>query len=129
MGTAMWKSATILLVFLAAILPVQAEQAMTADEIKATLSGNTAEGQLLKWGISHQTYFHTSGEFRRVDGNGNKGKGKWYVDNYNHLCFEARRSRCRIIKKRDDGGYNMYNRKEELIATFDKIVPGNPHDL
>ena len=123
------KSIIVSVLLLVFALPVCADEAMKAEEIKSLLSGNTVEGQLTKWGISQTTYYESSGHFRRIDGNNNKGKGKWYVDKHDYLCHEGRRERCRIMKKRDDGGYNLYNKKEELLLEIGKVLPGNPHNL
>ncbi len=120
---------SVVLLSLLYALPVYAEEEVSGEELKKLLSGNTAEGQLIRWETSHKTYFDPSGDMRRVDGKNNKEQGVWQVDKYGRLCIEVKKERCRTVKKRSDGGYNVYSRREELKYTFDKIVPGNPNNL
>jgi hypothetical protein len=105
-----------------------AETKVPGDELKALLSGNTAEGKYIRWGTTHKMYFAASGELSRVDSRNNKEAGRWYVNGSGDLCIEVRKERCNQVMKRDDGGYNVY-RKGELRFTFDKIVPDNPYHL
>lgn len=117
------------LVCLAAMqLSHAAETKLKSDEIKALLSGNTAEGRYIKWKTTHQMYFDATGKLRRTDSLNNKEKGTWTVNKSDELCVEVKKERCNEVMKRDDGGYNVY-RKGKLRFTFDKIVPGNPHNL
>ncbi|UCE88284.1 MAG: hypothetical protein JSW10_07925 [Pseudomonadota bacterium] len=99
-----------------------------ADELKALLSGNTAEGRYIKWETTHKMFFDASGEIRRVDSLNNEEKGEWYVNKQGELCISVRKERCSEVTMRDDGGYNA-SRKGTLVFTFDKIVSGNPHNL
>lgn len=45
------------------------------------------------------------------------------------LCYEIRNKFCRRVKRRNDGGYNLFNKKKELLQTIEKITDGNPYKL
>ena len=101
---------------------------LDGDEIKKLLLGNTAEGKFAKWGTTHKTYFDPTGKLRRIDNLNNKESGFWAIDNEGHLCIEIGRRKCNTVKRRPDGGYDVY-RAGELRHTYDKIVKGNPYNL
>lgn len=105
-----------------------AETKISGDEIKMLLSGNTAEGKYIKWKTTHKMYFEATGKLRRIDSLNNKEIGEWYINKSGQLCFIVRKDRCNDVMKRDDDGYNIY-RRGTFKFTFDKILPGNPHNL
>ena len=105
-----------------------AETRVSSEELKTLLSGNTVEGRYIKWGTTHKMYFEATGKMRRIDSLNNEEKGAWSVNKNDELCVEVRKERCNEVMKRDDGGYNIYRRGTHKF-TFDKILPGNPHNL
>ena len=106
---------------------IAGETRVSGDELKSLLSGNTVEGNYIKWKTTHKMFFDASGEIRRTDSRNNDEKGNWriYKDD---LCVEVRKERCNQVMKREDGGYNVM-RRGEVKFTFEKILPGNPHNL
>ncbi len=106
-----------------------AEEAVDGETIKKVLAGNTVEGKLVKWGTTFKMYFTENGYFKRVDSLNNKESGEWEINSQSKLCILLNKKRCRIVKKRDDGGYNVYSNAGELKMTFDKVLPGDPHNL
>lgn len=105
-----------------------ADTKVSADELRTLISGNTAEGKYIKWGTTHKMYFDASGKIRRTDSLNNAEKGSWYINQSGELCISMRKERCNEVVKRDDGGYNVM-RAGNVKFTFDKFLPGNPHNL
>ena len=105
-----------------------ADTTVSGEELKKLLSGNTAEGRYIKWETTHKMFFDAAGKLRRIDSLNNREEGSWSVNKSGQLCIEVRRERCNDVTKRPDGGYDV-SRRGEVKFTFDKIVPGNPHNL
>jgi predicted RNA-binding protein (virulence factor B family) len=108
---------------------VFADKGLEKDELEALVTGKTLEGKWIKWNTTYRMYLATSGEFRRIAGTATKEEGRWWINKKGKLCFEKNQKVCRRVKQREDGGYNLYNRKKELMQTIDKILDGNPHKL
>ena len=109
-------------------LSANAETRLSADELTTLISGNTVEGQYIKWKTTHKMFFEETGKIRRIDSLNNKESGEWEVNKSGELCVSMKKTRCNEVMKRDDGGYNIY-RRGNLKFTFDKVLPGNPHNL
>lgn len=105
------------------------------EELEKLIAGNTAEGQSVKWEKGMTWYFHKLGQIKKIDEHGNKGKGIWFINEEGELCIEFKRGgeRCRTAVPRTDGGYDIYGTEypeaEELKWIFNRVLPGNPHDL
>jgi len=105
------------------------------EELEKLIAGNTAEGQNVHWEKGMTWYFHKTGQIKKVDEHGNRGKGSWFINDDGELCVQFKRGgeRCRIVVPRTDGGYDIYGTEypeaEELKWTFKKVFPGNYHDL
>lgn len=108
---------------------VFADKRVEKEELEALITGKTLEGKWIKWNTTYKMYLDPSGEFRRIAGTATKDEGRWWVNKKGKLCFEKNQKACRRVKKRDDGDYNLYNKKKELMQTIEKIVDGNPHKL
>ena len=106
---------------------IAGETQVTGEELKTLLSGNTVEGNYIKWKTTHKMFFDASGEIRRIDSLNNKETGNWRIYK-NELCVEIRKEKCNKVMKREDGGYNVM-RRGDVKFTFEKILPGNPHNL
>ena len=110
-----------------------AETKVSGDELRSLISGKTLEGKWLLWDSNYRMYMDPSGEFRRLYGKGteltNEFNGTWTINKKGKLCYEVKNMACRRVKKRDDGGYNLYNKKKELKQNIKKITDGNPYNL
>ena len=108
---------------------------LAKEEVEKLISGNTAEGQNVKWEKGMTWYFHKLGQIRMIDEHGNRGKGRWFINDEGELCTQFKRGgeRCHTVVPREDGGYGIYGtdypEAEELKWIFKRVLPGNPHDL
>lgn len=103
-----------------------AEAKLTYDESMAVFNGNTIEGIITNHDVAYTMYLDPSGSLVRKF-RGTVEKGNWRINQKGKFCIEFGQEKCRKIKKRDDGGYNAYNRHDELKFTIDKVLPGNPN--
>ncbi len=108
---------------------VLADGQLDKETLETLIKGNTIEGMILKWKSSYKTYFDPSGKYGRIDSKNNKEGGVWKVEKDGSLTMVGRKEKRRIIKQRDDGGYDVYNHKGQVTWTIDKITPGNPYNL
>ena len=106
-----------------------ADEKISQDEAIELLTGNTVGGKIVQWDTTFKMYLHSSGKLVRQDSRGNVEKGDWRINKKGKFCIEFGSEKCRTIKKRSDGGLNLYNRHGDLKMTFDTIKPGNPDKL
>ena len=132
----MYKTSTFLISVLFMFLTVSvvwAETIVEGDELKNAFSGKTLEGTMPKWGSNHRTYLDPSGTLKRAFGKkgsfNNTEQGSWRIGSDGRFCLDIQKERCRTVKRRDDGGYNFYNRWDEVVLTIDNILDGNPYNL
>jgi hypothetical protein len=108
---------------------------LNKEALEKLITGNTAEGQAVEWKKGMIWYFHKLGKIKKIDEHGNKGKGEWFVNDDGYLCakFKRGKERCRAVVPRTDGGYDIYGtdypEADQLKWSFDRILPGNTHDL
>jgi hypothetical protein len=113
----------------------QAAGPLNKEDLEKLIAGNTAEGQNVHWEKGMIWYFHKTGQIKKVDEHGNRGKGSWFINDDGELCIKFKRGgeRCRTVVPREGGGYDVYGTEypeaEELKWTFEQVLPGNPHDL
>jgi hypothetical protein len=116
----------VALVFAAAA--TAAPKGLSQVEAEQLVKGNTAEGTN-RWKKNMTWYFAGSGELRKRDDRGNKGKAKWSINNKGELCFQDKHMKspeCGAIVPRADGGYDVFL---EGQWNWKKVAPGNPHKL
>jgi hypothetical protein len=129
-----------LLVFLAVFFLLfsntnNAAEPLGKEALEKLIAGNTAEGKSVQWEKGMTWYFHKIGKIKKADEHGNKGKGEWNINEEGELCvkFKHGKERCRTVVPRTDGGYDIYGayypEADQLKWTFERILPGNPHDL
>jgi hypothetical protein len=109
-------------------LSYAAEQ-LDKDTLETLIKGNTVEGRKIKWKTTYRMYFDPSGKFQRIDSLNNKEGGEWHVERDGKLRMTGRKEKYRTVKQRSDGGYDVYNRRGQVIWTMDKVSPGNPYNL
>jgi len=108
---------------------ISADTRVDKQELEELITGKTLEGQWIMWNTTYKMYMDPSGELNRVYGDGKKQHGRWWVNKKGKLCFEVDNKACRRVKKRGDGGYNLYNKQKELKQTIEKISDGNIYKL
>ena len=105
-----------------------AEEKLNYEEALEIFSGNTIEGKITNFDVDYKMYLDSSGSFVRIF-RGTTDKGNWRIKKNGRFCIELGQEKCRKVKKRDDGGYNAYNRFGDLKFTINKVLRGNPHKL
>lgn len=127
----MKKSILILLAsFICVSNPVFAGDFMSADKVKALLSGKTVVGKGLKKNFTVTTYFAPDGTMTG-NKNGNQRKGMWRVESDGLQCveFDDGASNCRYIKDNGDGTYTKIKVKgdgdEIETVLWESIQDGN----
>ncbi len=109
--------------------------ALSGNEVKELVSGNTVEAVHATIGYSIITYHLADGTYRQLR-DSETCSGKWSVDNEGQLCMMRTGwgGECRLIVK-DGNVWKAYKipknpmkpRKHE--RTFNQVVKGNPHNL
>jgi hypothetical protein len=105
-----------------------APKGLSQAEAEALIKGNTAEG-VNRFKKNMIWYFDASGELRKKDDLGNKGKAKWNINKQGKLCYQDKHMKsenCAAILPRADGGYDV---PFDAQWNWQKITPGNPHNL
>ena len=122
---------SILFIFLAinAIGVAVADEKLDKATLETLIKGNSAEGKNLVWNITYKMYFDPTGRFRRIDSRGNREGGDWEIEKDGTLFMMGNKNRRRTVKQRSDGGYNVYNRRGDIIWTMEKVTPGNAYNL
>lgn len=127
--------AVLVVIFLLFSSISNAADSLGKEDLEKLISGNTAEGQNVKWKKGMTWYFHKLGQVKKIDEHGNKGKGSWSINEEGELCVQYKRGgeRCRIVVPRSDGGYDIigteYPEEDQLKLIYSRVLPGNPHDL
>ena len=124
--------------------------ALNGKEIKQLVSGNTVAGHFtraredkdyLTTSIQFRAYFGADGEFVEKSSSSRAGGGAGHVAAHGSwaakkgkLCIQFRdaknnKKRCRKVIPMDEGKYGLYSGKGKLTRTWDRVVPGNPHEL
>ena len=126
-----WRAAflggSVLLMLLTPAV-VAGPAALSQEEAEKLIKGNTVEGTN-RWKKNMIWYFGDFGELRKRDHLGNKGKAKWNINKRGELCYQDKhmnKETCAGIVPRADGGYEV---GFEAQWKWDKVLPGNPHNL
>jgi len=122
--------ATCLLTIIFATGVVLAADALSKEEAEKLIAGNTAEGIVVKAQRKMTWYFAEDGHIHKILPTGEKKKTKdtWNIDKKGNLCYQDKwmqQPLCGPINRRADGKYDAIDGR----WVFDKVLPGNPHDL
>lgn len=126
-----WSIVFSLLAMSLSGLSYAAEQ-LDNGALETLIKGNTVEGKRIKWKTTYKMYFDPAGRFTRIDSLNNEERGEWRIETDGTLCMighRREREKCRTVKQRNDGGYDVYNVRGQVIWTMDKVSPGNPFSL
>jgi hypothetical protein len=107
---------------------VAGPKGLSQAEAEQLVKGNTAEGTN-RWKKNMTWYFDGSGELRKRDHLGNKGRAKWSINKKGELCFQDKHMKsdeCAAIVPRAEGGYDV---PLEGQWKWNKVTPGNPYKL
>jgi len=107
---------------------IGAAKGLGQAEAEQLVKGSTAEG-VNKWNKKMIWYFDPSGEVRKKDDRGNKGKAKWNIDKKGQLCYQDKQDRdekCGPIIPRGEGKYDV---DMPGAWKWNKVTPGNPNNL
>jgi hypothetical protein len=107
-----------------------AADALSKEEAEKLIAGNTAEGVVVKAQRKMIWYFAEDGTIHKLLPTGEKKKTKdtWNIDKKGNLCYQDKwmqQPNCGPISRRADGKYDAIDGR----WLFDKVLPGNPHDL
>ncbi|MGD9385989.1 MAG: hypothetical protein PVF28_05505, partial [Thioalkalispiraceae bacterium] len=119
--------ASLLLMFFSSNLTLGAET-LSKEEAEKLLNGNTAEGVNTKWDKKMIWYFQEGGTLRKQKPSGKRGRAEWSLDDKGELCHQDKHQDepvCEPVVRRDDGKYEAMDGRWR----FDKILPGNAHNL
>ena len=123
---ALISSTTIALIFISG--SAIGAETLNRQQVEELLKGNTAEGVNTKWDKPMIWYFQEGGTLRKQKPNGKRGRADWSIDKNGQLCYQDKHmdeAICDSVLKGDDGKYDANAGKWR----FDKILPGNAHDL
>ncbi len=143
-------SIVTLITLLATVQPVLADTALSGEEIKQAISGNTVVGERWKKGVSKEyiqkairfkTYFNKNGQLAEKGDTTGQGysssilaHGSWKVKK-NKLCFtfsdairKSGEQMCHKVIRRDDNTYGL-TKKGKDKRVWKEILPGNPYNL
>lgn len=129
---------------------VDIKSALSGQEIKQLVSGSTVEGhfvrpredkEFLTTTVRFRTYYSPNGDviekssaFAAGSGVGHvAAHGTWSV-NKGKFCVQFRdakdnRKKCRNVVPAGAGKYELHTGKGKLYRTWDRVVPGNLHEL
>jgi len=109
------------------IIPVNAEKTLSAEELKARISGKTADGYNHKKDFSYKNFFNPDGTLLRHTADGHRTKAKWRVkDNGDHcvLWEGSEKERCGPFVDNSDGSVSKFS-KGKKVVTLKNFVDGN----
>lgn len=104
-----------------------AANALTADQAKALIAGNSAAGFADALGKNYTAYYSPEGKLTQVLETGKKRQGTWKVTDDGHFCtqFPTESERCTKIFPADHGEYQRIKDDGMVTNTFKKFQKGN----
>lgn len=105
-----------------------ASETLSKQEVEKLLIGNTAEGMNTQFEFKMTWYFRKDGAIKKQKASGQRGKGEWSIDKQGRLCYidkHMEEPACEPVIREPDGKYYANDGKWR----FDKVLPGNPHNL
>ena len=123
----------ILLVVAAAASAAHAGEYMTADEVKALMSGNTFDGVFLPKSTEFSAYEDPDGKHNVLRSNGKMDEGRtWFVNEKGQHCTNNPKwakkwpdGRCSFVRDAGNGEYYKINNKGEHTHTLTNFREGN----
>lgn len=112
--------------------PIKSDVLLSADEVRDTFSGKTADWEHYKEGYSATGYFDPNGTLKGLKNGSELFERKWSVNEEGELCIHKNSNKsCRIIE-RSGSEYKKYKFKygtRKHIVTYKNYVDGNPNNF
>lgn len=114
------------LLMLAVSFPVHAGKVLSADEVKALVSGKTVHAKHEKKGFNFSVYFNADGSVVRKWKNDTLQDGKWFFKDNLHCINVGGSDKCGSIEDNGDGTYSRLKNGDsnKRFITWTKIVDG-----
>ncbi len=106
-----------------------AANALTADQIKALIAGNSAAGFADALGKNYTAYYSPEGKLTQVLENGKRRQGTWKITDTGHFCtqFPTETERCTKVFPSENGEYQRVKDDGMVTNTFKKFYKGNAY--
>lgn len=107
---------------------VQAAAPLNADQAKALIAGNSAEGFADALGKNYTAHYAADGRLVQVLDNKKKRVGTWKITPEGNFCtqFPSEPERCTKVMPSDGGAYVRIKDDGMVTNTFKKFHKGNP---
>lgn len=101
-----------------------AGEALSADQIKALISGKTVYAKHLKKGFDFKVYFDADGKTAIRDDGGNPVETTYSFDGDKHCLEWKGKNRCAQIVDNGDGTYSRLNKSGKAFIIWNRFVDG-----
>ena len=122
--TILINTAAILGLMLSGSMLANADEYLSADKIKALISGKTVHAQHLKKDFEFKVYFDADGKTAHRYQGGDTTETTYKYDGDKHCIFWKGKDRCANIRDNGDGTYSRINKKGIEAIKWKKIVDG-----
>lgn len=104
-----------------------AATALTADQIKTLIAGNSASGFADALGKNYTAYYSPEGKLTQVLENKKRRQGTWKITDDGHFCtqFPSETERCTKVMPSSNGEYQRVKDDGMITNTFKKFHKGN----
>ena len=112
------------------------KKVLSSEEVKALVSGKTAEGLSELRHFTFKRYYDANGTVRGDNTLRGKREGRWHIDDEGKLCLQyyGSREHCRLVGVDYRGTYHLYRERDILgsyviVLTFKKFTDGNIYNF
>jgi len=104
---------------------VFAAKTLNADEVKALITGKTADAEQLIKGFKFKVYFNPNGDLNQLKEDGNKVDGSWQVDAQGQHCVNfGAGDQCATVVDNGDGSWTRINMAGKPVVNWKNFVDG-----
>lgn len=106
-----------------------ATTALTADQVKSLIGGNSAAGFADALGKNYTAYYAPDGKLTQVLENKKRRQGAWKITDDGHFCtqFPTEPERCTRVVPSENGEYQRVKDDGMVTNTFKKFYKGNAY--
>jgi hypothetical protein len=102
-----------------------AGKALNTDEVKALVTGKTADAEHLLRGFKFKAYFNPNGDLTQLKENGDTVEGTWQVDAEGLHCVDfGAGDRCATVVDNGDGTWSRVNKNGKPVVKWTGFVDG-----
>jgi hypothetical protein len=105
---------------------VAAGDALTGDQIRALVAGNTVQGNMEASGV-YTEFYAEDGTIKGKDNTGTDYKGAWSIDGDN-MCFQYGDDPANCWQVAKEGDQIQWVKEGKVDGTG-TVVPGNPNNF